>query len=120
MKAQIWKTLGIIVIVILSWVILSQEISTIVLCIYASFLISVFFWKKRDKITPVVIAAIIPIAEAVTISYYSSGINNFSFMYTMENYSCFYEIAKFPGYILLCIILPLVFYETSKIWDTKG
>jgi len=120
MKAQIWKTLGIIVIVILSWVILSQEISTIILCIYASFLISVFFWKKSEKITPVVLAALIPIIEAIIVVIYYGQLKNISFIYSMENYSCFYEIARFPGYILLCIILPFAFYETSKIWNTKG
>ena len=119
MKAKIFKTLAILMMVFYASCILIFKMGSVMWFLYIALLVSAFFWEKRTISTPIFLAAALPIAEFLWIGVYSNWFDGAKLLHNLNSSSGFFDYGGFPGYAMWIFIIPFAIYKLSYIWGKE-
>lgn len=116
MKTKIIKTGGIILLLAYAACILLGKVGSPLVLIYASLLISTFWWKKDEIYIPLISAGTLPMFELIWAGYKTNWFDVDKFLDYLKTTSSFFQSGGYMGYVFWCIVVPFGFYKIYKIW----
>ncbi|MCX6753527.1 MAG: hypothetical protein NTV03_00490 [Candidatus Nomurabacteria bacterium] len=115
-KSKVIKTGGVVLLMAYAACILLGQVGSPLLLIYASLLVSTFWWNRDEIYIPLAFAGAIPVFEFIWIGYKTNWFDVDKFLPTLKTTSPFFQSGGYLGYAFWCIAIPFGFYKIYKIW----